>query len=284
MSKQKDNTETEIKLLSISQSLIKNFWQYKRSSVCGTAFHEIDLLKKSVRPATKRMSLGHYFEYLCTGQTLRDGSTPERPLTSTKKPTADAIRVESQAERFKTMIVEKDIEIVETGTIWEHKVPEHGFKYKGVLDVLCKVKGELSVLDIKSSGLIGNKWEAYGWDESTFNMRDDLTLQVVFYKWLAWKVIGIKDIPFYFAVHSTTNDIDSIFWKVDLNDFDVSMAHFEDMVLSVVSDIKMNMEFGFTPYPDVKRCMSCPLFKDCIYKITVPKTVNVVIDGVYVNN
>lgn len=270
--------------MSVSQSFIKNFWNYRKGNACGIAFQLIDLHKKYERPASKRMSLGHYFEFLCTGQALRDGSEPERPVTSTKKPTADAIRVEAQAERFKQMIVEKGIEIKETGTVWEHEVPEKGFKYKGVLDVLCEVDGELSILDIKSSGLIGNKWEDFGWDKATFNQKDKLTLQVVFYKYLAWKVIGIRDIPFYFAIHSTTNDMDSLFWRVDLIDFDVSMSHLEDMVLECVDEIEFLDSFGFTPHPEVKRCLSCPIQEKCEHKITVPETVVVEIDGVYVND
>jgi len=112
-------------------------------------------------------------------------------------------------------------------------------------------------------------------------MRSQLTIQVVFYKYLAWKVLGIEDAPFYFIVHSSTNEIDSIFWRVDLQDFEVAMNHFEDMIYDVVKEIGMEKEFGFTPYPSVKRCMECPLMNECVHAIQTPQLEQITIDGIF---
>ena len=275
------------KLLSISQSLIKNYWDYKRGNYCGIALHTMDILKMAEREPSEPMKLGHYFEYLCTGQALRDGSIPERPMTSTGKPKAEATRMEIQAQKFKDLVKEKGIVISETGTVLEYVDDDGQFKYKGVLDILGYVpdpaldEAPLSIVDVKSSGLIGDRWKDTGWDADTLNMKDKLTIQVVFYKWLAWKVLHTADIPFYFAVHSTSNEVDSVFWKVSLNDFYMSMVEFENLIGAVVADLKHEMTSGFKPYPDVKRCGTCPLNEECAYKITVPDTVEIIIDGIY---
>jgi len=269
-------------LLSISQSLIKNFWDYQNGTGCGTALYLINILHKYEIKPTVRMKLGQYFEYVCTGQVLRDGVVPERPVLKSGKPTSDAVKVETQAERFNNLLKAEEIKILETGTVLEHKSPDMGFKVKGVLDALVEVDGEKAILDIKSSGLLGNKWEDFGWDAETFHMRDKLTIQVVFYKYLAWKVMNIKDIPFYYAIHSTTNSVDSAFWEVKLSDFEVAMSHLEDMILEVVELLQKDIEVGFTPFPSVKRCEKCPVFNDCEHKRVTPEKEVIVIDGIYI--
>lgn len=268
-------------VLSVSQSLIKNYWAYKEQKYCGILFHHADVLKEVERVPTERMMLGHWFEYLCTGAVLRDGSVPEEPLTKTGKPKAEAIRMKIQADRFKALVEKENIGVDKTGVIVEVPFDKDGFKLKGIFDILGNVDGHPAIIDIKSSGLIGNEWEAYGWHASTFNMRKQLTIQVVFYKYLAWKSLGVEDMPFYFIIHSTTNEVDSLFWRVDLNDFEVTMNHFEDMVYELVGEIKMNSEFGFTPYPSVKRCGECPLKDNCDYLTATPKLEVVTIDGIF---
>jgi len=269
------------KLLSISASLIKNYWSYQSEDYCGILMHKANILKEVEITPTARMSLGHYFEYLCTGATLRDGSVPEEPLTKTGKPTAEGKRMKAHAESFKELCRLEDISVDSTGKVLEYPFSEAGFKLKGILDILGVVKGEKAIVDIKSSGLIGNEWEAYGWNKGTFNMRKQLTIQVVFYKYLAWKVLGIEDIPFYFTVFSSTNDVDSLFWRVDIKDFEVAMNHFEDMVFEISDEIKVNMEMGFNAYPDVKRCKSCPLKDECSHAIQTPILDIVEIDGIF---
>jgi hypothetical protein len=268
-------------MLSVSQSLIKNFWKYKKADYCGIALHRMDILKEAEREATERMQLGHYFEFLCTGAKLRDGSEPKMPATKTGKPTAGSLKMQEQAKRFKELVKEKDIVVKEIGKVVEHSPDWGDFKMKGIFDIYGTVAGEKAIVDIKSSGLIGNEWEEYGWHKGTFNMRSQLTIQVIFYKYLAWEVLGMKDIPFYFAVHSSTNEVDSLFWRVDVADFEVAMNHLEDTVSDVVDGIKMESEFGFTAYPSVKRCLDCPLMESCDFSIKVPQTDIITIDGIF---
>lgn len=267
--------------LSVSQSLIKNWWSYKAGEYCGIALHKIDILKLAEKIPTERMQLGQYFEFLCTGAKLRDGSEPVMPQTKTGKPTAPATRMQEQAVRFNQLVEAENIKIDQVGVVLEHEVPDMNIKMKGVLDILGSVDGEDAIIDIKSSGLIGDEWKEYGWHHGTFNMRKMLTIQVVFYKWLARAVLGKEDMPFYFIVHSTTNDVDSLFWRIDIADYEVAMNHFEDMVAEFVDEVRMEQTYGFTPYPDVKRCGECPLYKECEFATATPKKRVVTIDGIF---
>jgi hypothetical protein len=272
--------EQNTKVLSISQSLLKKYWDYMEDKECGHAMHQIDMLKNYESEPSDPMKVGSWFEYLCTGTKNRDGSVPE-PVKNKSGLSADSKRAELHVANFKRLIESENITIIEGGKVLEYHYPGQNFKIKGILDALIEYDGEVAILDLKTSGLIGKEWEEYGWHTSTFNMRRKLTIQVVFYKYLGWKVLDIKDIPFYFSVHSTKNEIDSLFWRVDLHDFNVSMSHFEEMLLDIVPDIEMGTEFGFTAYPDVRRCGKCPVFKDCEYKRDTPEKEIVVIDGLY---
>lgn len=267
------------KLLSISQSLLKNYWDFKNGKYCGEAFLRVDLNHEVERVASERMKVGQYFEYLCTGQGNRDGSIPTEPQTKTGKPTVEAERMRVQADRFKALVKAEGLEIIETGKILEYKAGN--FKIKGILDIFGAMYGKPAIVDMKTSGLIGNQWEEYGWNPSTFNMRDKLTIQVVFYKYLADVVLGIRDIPFYFMIHSSTNDTDSEFWEVQLNDYVKAMGGLEAMLNQYAEEILFQKVQGFTPFPDVKRCKDCPIFSNCVFKKLTPTRKLVVIDGIY---
>lgn len=270
-------------IIPLSQSFVKRYWAYKLEEYCGHKLQLVDLEKKFQDEPSEVMKLGNWFEYCCDGQVNRDGSVPERLTTSTGKPTAKTKYVEEQADRFKLLVKNKKIDIQDTGEVLIHIDKDLGFRLKGVLDVRAIIEGHMAVLDIKSSGLLGDEWKPYGWHPGTFNQRDQLTIQVVAYKYLAWKQMGIRDIPFYYAIHSNTNGIDSAYWKVKLKDFDVAMSHFEDTLATVADGVRDDKMLGFTPYPTVKGCDKCPV-EGCPHRILTPDLVTVEIDGIYHND
>jgi hypothetical protein len=273
----------EVEVIPLSQSFVKRYWEYKLGEYCGIKLQLVDLEKKFEEEPSEVMQLGNWFEYCCTGQVNRDGSVPKRLITSTGKPTAKTKHVEDQAERFKLLVKEKNIDIQETGKVLIHIDKTLGFRLKGILDVLAIIDGHMVVLDIKSTGLLGDEWKPMGWHPGTFNMRDKLTIQVVAYKYLAWKQMGIRDIPFYFAIHSNSNGTASDYWRVNLADFDVAMSHFEDTLATVAQGVRDDKMFGFTPYPDVKACEECPV-KECAHRIRTPELKVIEIDGIYHND
>jgi len=272
-------SEKNSTIISISASLIKKWWEYRDNKYCGIAFRDIDVTRKVPSVASERMKLGQWFEYKCTGAVNRDGSIPEMPMTSTGKPTAEAKRMETQAENFKLLAKTEGLEVIDTGRVLQIDYPD--YRVKGILDIFGQMYGEPCIVDIKSSGLIGNQWEEFGWDEITFNSRHKLTIQVVFYKFLALHVLGIRDIPFYFLIHSSTNDIDYEFWEVKLYDFEYAMQETGKLIEQVLMSVKDDMANGFIPKPSMKRCKKCDLLQNCIYSRITPEKKVVYIDGIY---
>lgn len=268
-------------IISISASLIKKWWEYKEGKYCGIALRDVDVLRRVPSIPSERMALGQWFEFKCTGALNRDGSTPAMPQTQAGKPTAEAKRMETQSENFKLLAKTEGLEVMETGKVLQLDYPAMNYRVKGILDIFGVMYGKACIVDIKSSGLIGNQWEEFGWDVVTFNSKHKLTLQVVFYKYLAWNVLGIKDIPFYFLIHSSTNDIDYEFWEVKLYDFDYAMEETEKLIETVLLSISADMDKGFEPKPSMKRCKKCDLLKDCIYSKLTPDKKIVYIDGIY---
>ncbi len=270
--------------LSISQSLLKDWDDYSKGLGCGLWFkaRHIDKIKTKPTPA---MLKGLRFEYLCTGALLRDGSIPPELLTKTGNISkTDNQKVEKQAERFKEAIEFYGVEILETSKIIEWECDD--YKRKGVLDILAKIhkmpefkenpnvymKPFEAIIDIKSTGLLDNKFEQFGWALENLPFRNKLTEQPVDYKSI-YRENGIKDIPFYWFVHSNTNDIDSRIIEARVGDARIDEQIFK--VKSAVKAIESELFLEFKAHPTVKRCFNCPLFKNCKEKITVPK-VNIV--------
>jgi hypothetical protein len=160
--------------------------------------------------------------------------------------------------------------------------PMDGYQIKGVLDIFGSFPDvPQAIVDLKSSGLIGDQWKDYGWHPQTLNQRDKLSIQVVAYKYLVWKTMNIEDAPFYFIIHSTANDIESLFWRVDLDNFGYAMDEFELLCEDIHEKLRTWLEYGFEPYPEVKRCEKCPLLEDCHFAIETPQLQVINIDGIY---
>ena len=82
---------------------------------------------------------------------------------------------------------------------------DHHFKskdYSGIADVIAVRDNQKVIIDIKSTGLIEDKWSPYGWHNESLPFNDNLLIQARHYKMLAFEEWGIEDIPFYFFVFS----------------------------------------------------------------------------------
>ena len=273
---------------NISQSLIKALYDYSEGKLCGLQF-KAQYIDRIQFPPSAVQKLGNYFEYLCTGAIPRDGIIPQperkkdkvekivakgKKLKSGKRAkdkvekkiilgelTAPYARMAIQAERFKKAVKAHGIKILKTGLELKH-----GGK-KGVTDVLAEVDGEQAIIDIKSTGLIGNKWEDMGWDINALSEKDKIMIQPVFYKWL-WRKLYGKDIPFYFMVFSNTNEYDCLFLKVVVDE--ERYPQIESAFNKVEKILIKNMAEGFKAYPDVKVCADCPINKTCKSFIDIP--------------
>ncbi len=255
--------------VNISQSLIKRIWEYKYEGKCGFAVKNIDLLKKYQRPTTPPMKLGNYFEYIATGQTLRDGSVPEAPVTNKKVLTADGKRASAQATNFTSLLESKGIEVLETGVV--ETIPFNDkYNLKSVKDAVVKTPDyDKATLDLKFTALLHDKWKDVGWDVDKFRHRSKLNIQPLFYKYIDYYKYGITDYPFFYAIHSSKNENDYDFWEVEVVGFEKIMSQVEDTIHEVIEMIEND---DFLPIPEMNQCRTCPLKDDCVFKELQPKT------------
>jgi hypothetical protein len=273
----KDKKEQSPKTASVSQSLVKKVWDYEYGNYCGLALRDVDILKLAEREPSDAQALGQYFEFKATGQVLRDGSEPAMPVTLRGQPTADAKRADAQAENFRRMIDAKGWEILTTGEVFTHG------DVKIVTDALISTPDyEQAILDTKFSGLLGDKWHDMGWTTGTYDKRPGLKIQPLVYKYVFWKEFGIRDMPFYYAIHFSKNDHKYDVWSVDVADFDAAMESVEEHLEMTRRFIQAAIAGDdiFYPRPEIDQCRSCPLFESCMFREEVPVTKSVTIFSV----
>jgi hypothetical protein len=185
--------------------------------------------------------------------------------------------MEIQVETFKRIIERYEIQIDDTGYVFNHP------KYSGITDINATWDGEACIIDVKSSGKIDDKWSEFGWHEDKFENPDNpiaqyLTIQAVQYKLVAREEWGVPNIPFYFFVFSTTDENAVKIYKVEVDEdrldkhqeqLDVAYHYFNNVFVH-----KTKEELAF---PNLKRCNECPLNQNCNQKIDVPlvKTIQV---------
>lgn len=252
----------------ISQSLLKDYNDYKGKKLCGLKLKakHFDNVKF---PTTEAMDLGNYFEYMATGILPRDGVKPVPKIsylgTKREKMSAPYQRAIESAELFKKIQKEYGITIKDTGLKLESE-------YKnGILDIWGEMNGRPCIIDLKYSGLIDDKWSETGWDVESLHYKERLLVQAVQYKMLIKENYGLDydDFDFFFMVFSSKEVYNVKFIKINIDKdaFDVHDTHVELVYKQINS---MDIEKDFIAYPNVKECHSCPLFDSCQYKTEIP--------------
>jgi len=266
----------------VTQSFIKQLFEYKMGGSCGLKF-EASYVNNIEFPSTAAMNLGSWFEFTCTGQTTKFGHIPEpvrlKAKKLTKKQIDEGLSQDEQVgelskkysdalihvERFKEMIIENDYEIIDTGTRLEDKV----LAIKGDIDIVVKKRGEDKVrfIDTKFSGLLDNKWDDLGWADESLEYKDKLMIQAVHYKMLGKATYGYEP-EFYFWVFSSTNTTDCKNIKVVVNE-DRFNEH-KIIIKNARDEFEKSRRAGWIARPNPKRCGSCILSDTCQHKVELP--------------
>lgn len=246
-------------MILISQSLIKAYDKVKRGAMCPLRFDALYVSKTAKSEPSEAMRLGHYFEYIATGNLPKEGYTPEPVLlksgANAGKPNADYARAIAQAENFKADLAALGFTIKAKGVKLMHPVEED---IVGEADLLAEHKtlGEC-LIDLKYSGLINNKWDELGWEEPEYKTAH--MIQAVHYKF-------IKRIPFFFAVYSSANDWERKWLRIEV-DPDQMTSHYA-LIQAVRSELASR---NFQPVPDFKQCLKCEIADICKKRRTVPE-------------
>ena len=281
--KEKRNKEkkkqTQLDLPSIpklSQSLCKALYKYKMGAECGILIEE-SYINKTNLPSSEAQELGNYFEYKATGQLPRDGHTPHAKTLKNGKLTLPYQRIHKQVENYQHLMKRLNFEIEQTG--YEFNNP----KYSGITDVIAidnnikskDIYKKRIIIDLKTSGLINDKWTDYGWADESIEEKDELLIQAIHYKMLAKYEWGIDDIPFYFMVFSTKNDWEYKVFRVNV-DGDTYRQHYDNL-LNIKTYLDQQLKIGFQPKPSLARYNGCALNKTCLHSTEIP-----VIQDVYI--
>ena len=247
---------------NISNSMLQSYLDCKKGKGCLYQFYHQYVLKDYVPEPSAAMQLGIWFEYKCTGAMPRSNVVPEPVTLKNGNLSADYDRMLTQVENFKKIVDVYNININEVSKEIVYR------RIKGILDIWCEIDNVPSIIDLKATGQIGNKWDEYGWDERNFQYSNHI-LQPAIYKYLIYKTLGIEDVPFYYLVFSTKNS-DILFWEVKYIDFYETCEKVEQLADELDIFIQNADEKNYTPICEYKICTNCQM-TNCFFRQEVPK-------------
>ena len=246
---------------NISNSMLQAYLDCKKNKACLYQFYHQYVIKDYQPEPSPAMSLGIWFEYMCTGAMPRSNVVPEPVKLKNGNLSADYDRMLYHIDKFKEIVDNYNIKIQEIG---KEIIVD---RIKGILDIWCKIDGIPAIIDLKTTAQIGNRWEDYGWDDRNFSYSTHV-LQPAIYKYLIFKTLDLYDIPFYYLVFSTKNT-DILFWEVKYIDFDETCKQIEKLANELDEFIKYNSESEFWPICDYKFCQNCKM--NCTFRQETPK-------------
>ena len=260
--------------LKISQSMMKDWVDYSDEKLCGLVLKA--RLEGLRFPSTPAQRLGIWFEYKCTGAlNPYDPTIPEPDVTKANKMTAPYIRMEKQVENYNEAVKHYKLTDLEAGVDLTYE----GFS--GTADIVAKVDGRISIIDLKTTGLFSDKWSEFGWDTESitneFKPKERILTQAIHYLWITQKKYKTKEVDFYFWIFSTTNAHDFKIIKVNFSD-EVFETHEKNLHLT--KDLLTNAYPNLSAYPDLKRCSVCPLVSGCKDAIRYPKVEEIYFGGI----
>jgi len=134
-------------------------------------------------PSSEAQQLGNYFEYTATGQLPRDKQIPQPKLLKSGAFATDYERINKQVDNFKNVMKHLNFSVEQTGFKFTHKL------YDGTLDILAHdnnikskdINKKRIIIDLKSTGLINDKWSEFGWADESIEEKDSLMIQAIHY-------------------------------------------------------------------------------------------------------
>lgn len=265
------------KRIYITQSLLKSLYDYRMGEECGLVFEKKFIDGKfDLFPPSDVQNIGAWFEYEATGSMPKNNVIPEPERVKSGEFTAPYKKMISHVSHFKMFMSYYGIEIVEKG----YDLVVNGLK--GTLDLLCRAtkdiydsngalqvrSGGLFIIDIKTTGLLDDKWNPYGWNLETLHQKHRIILQPIHYRFIAQLQYGER-LPFMFLLFSNTNENDYRAFFFDVTDEDIE--HHKEFILKSTKWLKYYIEKGFQAHPDVLRCANCPIKSGCKHFMPIPK-------------
>lgn len=265
------------KSIAITQSLLKSLSDYKLGNECGLIFEKKFIEGRfDLFPPSDVQAVGTWFEYELTKAIPKNGVIPVPERTSKGELTAPYKKMSAHINNFKLFMSYYGIKIIEAGI----DVEVDGMK--GTYDLICEATrdiydnlnvlrvraGQRFIMDIKTTGLLDDKWSEYGWNLEMLSKKHRIILQPIHYKFLSQLKFG-EQYPFIFLLFSNTNEIDFRAIFFDISDEDIEFH--KEYIIKSVKWLEYYMRTGFKAKPDVMTCAKCPLKVGCKFFEAVPK-------------
>jgi len=248
---------------NITQSFLKEVYDYKNKQSCGLQL-KAKYYDNIYFPPSDVQLLGQWFEYKATGQLARNNTSPVPVRLKSGKLSKKFDDILAHIEPFKKMLEEYGFKILETGRRYIQK------GMQGDVDLVLENTANKKIVfgDIKTTGLINDKWSDFGWDLEWLNTKDRLMIQVVQYKMLGLFEYGYEP-DFYFFIFSNTNKVDRKAIKINLDE-----GRLEEHLRMVENVLKVKTyaeQHGWEAHPEVARCFKCSLKDTCASFTEIPK-------------
>jgi hypothetical protein len=280
--------------MKISQSLLKGLLDLRNFKECGLVFKAKYLDNRyELFPPSDTQNLGAWFEYKATGSIPKNGEIPQPEYMKRGKDesgnpqlTAEYRLMQEQVNNYNKMIDYYNLELISAGEDIKADYPnDFGIDVilTGTIDIRAKAnktitanyqnskvlvaeQGQEIIIDLKTTGLLDDKWNDFGWEINNLSNKVKLVTQPVHYKYIEYLNKGI-DIPFVFMLFSTRNPNDAriIDFKVD----ETSFEEHRTFIDNGISNLLYFQKHGYKPLPSMEKCSSCPLNSDCQFKAEV---------------
>ena len=282
--------------MNISQSLLKSLLDYRNGKECGLIFKAkyIDG-RYDLFPPSDAQNVGAWFEYKATGSIPKNGDVPKPEYMKRGKDesgnpqlTAPYRLMSEHIDNFKKMMDFYGFEIIRAGedvrALYPNSFEDYGEEVwlTGTLDiraratkdvysnyentpVLVAKEGQIVIIDLKTTGLLDDKWNDYGWEINNLSNKIKLVTQPIQYKFIDLLNTG-EDVPFIFMLFSSTNPSDAriIDFRIDDTAYDEHRA----FIKAGVENMLYLRRVGFKAKPSLVKCTNCPLRDNCEYKST----------------
>ena len=254
---------------NLSQSLLKDYYDYYSNNACGYYIWQKHFLKLKTEPSLVQQ-LGIYFEYMATGYVFKGDEVPTPKMVyqgSSREDMAKAYkRADLSALLFKKMLTVHNVVIKKFGNYMLYNGAS------GITDIEAIVGGRPAIIDVKYTSLIDDKWSEYGWHTETLAGKKKLMLQPAHYKYLKRKIEGIENIDFYYWIFSSQKPHLAKIIKVEMEDevIDLHEQHYVEKMKRYI-DYHFQDPSQLKANPSYLKCNECPFFDVCEKRITVPQ-------------
>lgn len=257
----------------VSQSLIKDWWEYNDGDGCGIQFKSkhIDCdYPDDFTPGTK-MALGTYLEYLVfesvPSRMAKKGlfPSPEYKVSSVKKQsfgiddmTAPYKEAHRKAELVRQYFALMNVKVVKTNMRFENEWGE------GTIDVVMEGDyfGGQATVDCKYTGLMHDRWSKYG-----FGFENPIQIKHHGVQAKQYKIL--TGLPFWYLLVSSSADDDTIeFVRADISDESL-FTHREEAIY-IREKINLDEQIGFVARPELSRCNECLIKDRCSFRTRIP--------------